>query len=315
MSTLHEPATSISIVSPVFNESKGLSVFVDRVEEALRDTGLEYEIVLVDDGSQDDSWDVIAELAMKDPHVRGVELSRNFGKEAALMAGLAETRGDAVLVMDSDLQHPPRVIPEMVQAWRSGADIVEAVKRTRTGQSRAVQVASRLFNSMFRRLTRVDLTNATDFRLLGREVVDTVNAMPERAVFFRGMSTWVGFTRAQVGFDVDARLAGESRWGVRALARLAINAITSFTAAPLHLVTLAGVAFTMFSIVVGVQTFVRWLLGDAIQGFTTVILLLLIQGSFILLGLGIIGEYLARIHEEVKARPRYVVSRRTQESS
>jgi polyisoprenyl-phosphate glycosyltransferase len=315
MSTLHNPATSISIVSPVFNESQGLPLFVDRVEEALHGTGLEYEIVLVDDGSQDDSWEVIAELALKDPHVRGVELSRNFGKEAALMAGLSETNGDAVLVMDADLQHPPRIIPDMVRAWRAGADIVEAVKRTRTGQSRAAQFASRMFNSVFRRLTRVDLTNATDFRLLGREVVDTVIAMPERAVFFRGMSTWVGFTRTQVEFDVDARVTGESRWGVRALARLAINAVTSFTAAPLHLVTLAGVAFTLFSIVVGVQTLVRWLMGDAIQGFTTVILLLLIQGSFVLLGLGIMGEYLARIHEEVKARPRYVVSRRTGEQS
>jgi polyisoprenyl-phosphate glycosyltransferase len=315
MSTLHNPATSISIVSPVFNEAQGLPLFIDRVEEALHDTGLEYEIVLVDDGSQDGSWEVIAELSMKDPHVRGVELSRNFGKEAALMAGLAETHGDAVLVMDADLQHPPRVIPDMVRAWRAGADIVEAVKRTRTGQSRAAQFASRMFNSVFRRLTRVDLTNATDFRLLGREVVDTVIAMPERAVFFRGMSTWVGFSRAQVEFDVDARVTGESRWGVRALARLAINAVTSFTAAPLHLVTLAGVAFTLFSIVVGVQTLVRWLMGDAIQGFTTVILLLLIQGSFVLLGLGIMGEYLARIHEEVKARPRYVVSRRTGELS
>jgi polyisoprenyl-phosphate glycosyltransferase len=310
MSTVDVPATSISIVSPVFNEAQGLPLFVERVEESLRGTGLQYEIVLVDDGSQDDSWEVIADLAVKDPHVRGVELSRNFGKEAALMAGLVEAHGDAVLVMDSDLQHPPRVIPDMVRAWRSGADIVEAVKRTRTGQSRAVQLASTMFNSLFRRLTRVDLTNATDYRLLGREVVDAVTAMPERAVFFRGMSTWVGFTRAQVEFDVDARVTGESRWGLRALARLAINAVTSFTAAPLHLVTLAGVTFTIFSVIVGVQTFVRWLMGDAIQGFTTVILLLLIQGSFVLLGLGIMGEYLARIHDEVKARPRYVVSRR-----
>jgi polyisoprenyl-phosphate glycosyltransferase len=302
---------TVSVVSPVFNEAAGIAVFVERVEQMLREQGVTPEIVLVDDGSGDDSWSVIEDLARRDGHVRGVELSRNFGKEAALMAGLAEVTGDVAIVMDSDLQHPPRVIPDLLTAWRSGADIVEAVKRTRTGQSTAVRWASRAFNAIFRRLTRVDLTDATDYRLLDRDVIEAINAMPERAVFFRGMSTWIGYERKRVHFDVDARAVGTSRWSLRALIRLAVNAVTSFTAAPLHLVTLSGLAFTFFALIIGIQTVIRWVMGDAIEGFTTVILLLLIQGSIVMVGLGIIGEYLARIHDEVKARPRYIVARRT----
>lgn len=315
MTGVREDRLTVSVVSPVYNEADGLVMFVDRVSTAVAATGLEFEIVLVDDGSDDRSWEVIDSLARRDPHVRGVELSRNFGKEAALMAGLEEATGDAVIVMDSDLQHPPRVIPDLVAAWQQGADVVEAVKRTRTGQSAAARVAARAFNATFRRLTHVDLTDATDYRLLARGVVDAIRGMPERAVFFRGMSAWLGFSRRRVEFDVDPRAVGETRWTLRSLLRLAVNAVTSFTAAPLHLVTMAGAVFVVFAIILGLQTLVRWLTGDAIEGFTTVILLLLVQGSFLLLGMGIIGEYLARIHEEVKARPRYVVARRTGEGS
>ncbi|BBH64376.1 glycosyltransferase [Actinoplanes sp. OR16] len=301
----------ISVVSPIFNEGEGVDRFVATLDEVLSGAGLRYELVLVDDGSVDDSWSRIAHLSRLDQRVRGVRLSRNFGKEAALLAGLEQAGGDAIVVIDSDLQHPPSVIPAMVRRWRDGAHVVEAVKRNRTGQSLGNRLSSRVFNSAFTGLTKVDLVNATDFRLLGRPALDALRQMPEHSSFFRGTSSWIGFTRATVEIDIDHRFGGASRWTLRGLFRLAVNGLTSFTSAPLHLVTLAGIGFALFSVVLGVQTLVRWISGGSVAGFTTVILLLLVTGTFVLLGLGVIGEYLARIHEEVRRRPRYLIQERS----
>jgi glycosyltransferase involved in cell wall biosynthesis len=297
----------ISVVSPIFNEGDGVDRFVDRVGEVLSSAGLRYELVLVDDGSTDDSWSRIAHCSKVDGRVRGVRLSRNFGKEAALLAGLEHAVGDAVVVIDSDLQHPPSAIPAMVRRWRDGAHVVEAVKRNRTGQSLGNRLSSRVFNKAFTGLTQVDLVDATDFRLLGRPALDALRRMPEHSSFFRGTSSWIGFTRATVDIDIDDRFGGASRWTLRGLFRLAVNGLTSFTSAPLHLVTMAGIGFALFSVALGAQTLVRWISGGSVAGFTTVILLLLVTGTFVLLGLGVIGEYLARIHEEVRRRPRYLV--------
>jgi glycosyltransferase involved in cell wall biosynthesis len=304
----------ISIVAPVFNEGAGVDRFVRRLGEVLHGLtydGLTYELVLVDDGSADDSWQRIVEFGRLDHRVRGVQLSRNFGKEQAVLAGLEHAAGDAIVVIDSDLQHPPAAIPAMVRCWRDGAHVVEAVKRTRTGQSPANRFAARLFNATFTRLTTVDLVNATDFRLLSRTAVDALLSLPEHASFFRGTSSWIGFRRAVVEIDIDRREGGGSRWTLRSLFRLAVNGLTSFTSAPLHLVTLGGLTFAAFSVVLGIQTLVRWMRGGSVAGFPTVILLLLVMGTFVLIGLGIIGEYLARIHEEVRARPRYLVQDRS----
>ena len=300
----------VSVVAPVFNEGAGVDRFVRRLAEVLDREPVRYELVLVDDGSVDDSWSRITGQSLLDRRVRGVQLSRNFGKEQAVLAGLEHAAGDAVIVIDADLQHPPGAIPEMLRRWRDGAHVVEAVKRNRAGQSPAGKLASRFFNATFTRLTKVDLVDATDFRLLSRTAVDALLSMPEHASFFRGTSSWIGFRRATVDVEIDHREGGRSRWTMRSLFRLAVNGLTSFTAAPLHLVTVGGLAFAAFSVVLGAQTLVRWMHGDAVAGFPTVILLLLVMGTFILLGLGIIGEYLARIHEEVRARPRYLVQER-----
>jgi glycosyltransferase involved in cell wall biosynthesis len=297
----------LSVVAPVHDEGAGVDHFVRRVGDVLDRAGVRYEIVLVDDGSSDDSWDRIRARSFHNHRVRGVQLSRNFGKEQAVLAGLEHASGDAVVVLDADLQHPPEAIPEMVRRWREGAHVVEAVKRNRTGQSLANRLAARLFNATFTRLTTVDLLNATDFRLLSRTAVDALLRLPEQATFFRGTSSWIGFRRAVVEVDIASRTQGRSRWTFRSLARLAVNGLTSFTAAPLHLVTLGGLAFAGFAVVLGVQTIVRWLRGGSLEGFPTVILVLLVMGTFILLGLGIIGEYLARIHDEVRGRPRYLI--------
>ncbi len=302
----------ISVIAPIYNEGPGVDRFVARLAEVLEAASLDYELVLVDDGSTDDSWSRIARQALVDPRVRGLRLSRNFGKEAALLAGLENAAGDAVVIIDSDLQHPPSVIPAMVRRWQEGAQVVEAVKRNRAGQSLGNRLGSRLFNRTFTRFTGVDLVDATDFRLLGRPAVDALRSMPEHSSFFRGTSSWIGFTRATVDIDIDHREGGASRWTVRGLCRLAVNGLTSFTSAPLHMVTLAGFGFAVFSVVLGIQTLVRWMSGGSVAGFTTVILLLLVTGTFVLIGLGVIGEYLARIHEEVRGRPRYLIQERAE---
>jgi glycosyltransferase involved in cell wall biosynthesis len=299
----------VSVVAPVFNEGACIDRFVRRLGEVL--AGVRYELVLVDDGSTDDSWQRIADHGLLDDRVRGVQLSRNFGKEQAVLAGLEHAAGDAVVVIDADLQHPPDAIGEMLRLWREGAHVVEAVKRNRTGQSLGNRLAARMFNAAFTRLTTVDLVNATDFRLLSRTAVDALLSMPEHASFFRGTSSWIGFRRAVVEVDIDHRAGGQSRWSSVSLFRLAINGLTSFTSAPLHFVTLAGIGFAGFSVLLGAQTVIRWLRGGSVAGFPTVILLLLVMGTFVLIGLGVIGEYLARIHEEVRGRPRYLVQERT----
>jgi glycosyltransferase involved in cell wall biosynthesis len=300
----------ISVVAPIYNEGPGVDRFVRRLGDVL--DGFQYELVLVDDGSSDDSWDRIVHHSLMDEHVHGIQLSRNFGKEPALLAGLENAAGDAVVVIDSDLQHPPSAIPAMVRRWQEGAHVVEAVKRNRTGQGLIGRLGGRLFNKAFTRLTQVDLVNATDFRLLSRPALDALLRMPEHSSFFRGTSSWIGFRRETVEVDIDQREGGESRWTFRSLFRLAVNGLTSFTSAPLHLVTLVGLAFAAFAMVLGAQTLIRWLRGGSVAGFPTVILLLLVLGTFILLGLGVIGEYLARIHEEVRARPRYLVQEKAE---
>jgi glycosyltransferase involved in cell wall biosynthesis len=300
----------ISVVAPIYNEGPGVDRFVDRLSDVLKDH--RYELVLVDDGSSDDSWERIRLRALDDDRVRGVQLSRNFGKEAALLAGLDHADGDAVVVIDSDLQHPPSAIPAMIRLWEDGFQVVEAVKRSRTGQGLIGRLGGRLFNRAFTGLTHVDLVDATDFRLLGRPALDALLRLPEHSSFFRGTSNWIGFRRTTLEVDIDHREGGASRWTFRSLFRLAVNGLTSFTSAPLHLVTIVGLAFAAFAVLLGAQTLIRWVRGGSVAGFPTVILLLLVLGTFILLGLGVIGEYLARIHEEVRARPRYLVQEKAE---
>jgi glycosyltransferase involved in cell wall biosynthesis len=300
----------VSVVAPIYNEGPGVDRFVDRLSDVLKD--LRYELVLVDDGSSDDSWERISARALKDERVRGVQLSRNFGKEAALLAGLDHADGDAVVVIDSDLQHPPSAIPAMIRLWEDGFQVVEAVKRNRTGQGLIGRLGGKLFNRAFTGLTQVDLVNATDFRLLGRPALDALLRLPEHSSFFRGTSNWIGFRRTTLEVDIDEREGGASRWTFRSLFRLAVNGLTSFSSAPLHLVTVVGLAFAAFAVLLGAQTLIRWVRGGSVAGFPTVILLLLVLGTCVLLGLGVIGEYLARIHEEVRARPRYLVQEKSE---
>ncbi|NBB93750.1 MAG: glycosyltransferase [Gammaproteobacteria bacterium] len=308
-----ETGPELSVVIPVFNEGKELSGLVTEIAAGLGEIpGLaSFEIILCDDGSSDDTWAVVDALSQSDSRVEGLSLSRNFGKEMAVIAGLSAARGRAAVVMDGDGQHPPGLIPDLVRAWREGADVVEAVKTGRPDQSWLVRMAARLFNRSFSTLTGVNLTNATDFRLLARPVIDELVDMPERSVFFRGLSTWLGYRREVIEFEPLPRGSGHTRWTLWGLTRFAVRNLISFTSAPLHLVTAIGLIFAAFAAVLALQTLYNWFAGHAVEGFTTVILLLLVQGSVILVGLGVIGLYVSEIHKEVKRRPRYVVARRT----
>ena len=298
----------ISIVIPLYNEGSHLSALLSDLKTALQQTGCPFELVLVDDGSPDDTWERIKDETQTFPSLRAVRLSRNFGKELALCAGLERARGDAVVVMDGDGQHPPSLLPVMVEKWRtSGADIVQAVKTKRGSESLTGKLGALLFYLILNKLSGFELKGASDFKLMNRKVTDTWLAMRERNVFFRGMTAWMGFTTVQIPFEVVARRGGKSGWSYLRRAKLALIGITTFSSFPLHLVTFAGVIFFVFAVGLGIQTLYLKLAGQAFTGFATVILLELIIGSLLMISLGIIGEYLARIYEEVKGRPRYIV--------
>ncbi|MBS3744035.1 MAG: glycosyltransferase family 2 protein [Wenzhouxiangellaceae bacterium] len=301
----------ISLVVPVLNEAGQLASLIDEIRSVLLANGTRFEVIVCDDGSDDRTWPVVQEKSRAHADVHGISLSRHFGKESAVLAGLTASRGQAVAVMDGDGQHPPAVLPEMIAAWRGGADVVEGIKTRRSGQRGLVRWAAQAFNRIFSTLTGVDLINATDYRVLDRKVVDSLLQMPERVVFFRGLSTWVGFRRARVEFEPRRRTAGRSHFSLPGLFGYGVRNLLSFSSAPLHLVTLLGCAFGLFAIVLGAQTLWNWARGFAVEGFTTVILLLLVQGSAMMIALGMIGLYLAQIHREVKHRPRYIIAEST----
>lgn len=302
----------LSIVVPAFNEAGGITAAIRAIHEHAVAAGVPFTIIAVDDGSRDETWQVLQALAREMGGLYALRLSRNFGKEAAMAAGLDAARGDAVLVLDADQQHPPALIPEMVRLWRSGEwDVVEAVKKHRGREPWLQRVAVRGFYRLIGALTGYRLQDASDYKLLDRRVVEAWRRFGERATFLRGLVAWLGFRHTQVYFDVPPRANGRSRWSIPALLSLAIGAVTSFSAVPLQLITLLGVLTLLLAAGMGVQALRLWYEGLALPGFTTVILLQLIIGGFLMISLGIIGTYIARIYDEVKGRPRYVVQEST----
>jgi len=302
-------APLISVVIPLYNEASHLRDLLSDLKAALQAVGCPFEVVLVDDGSSDNTWTKIEDEARMWPNLCAIRLSRNFGKELALCAGLERARGNAVIVMDGDGQHPPSLLPLLIEKWRaSGVDIVEAVKLKRGRESVASRIGALTFYVILNKLSGFELKGASDFKLIDRRVRDTWLAMRERNVFFRGMTAWMGFRTIQVPFEVGPRRAGKSGWSYLRRAKLALIGITTFSSFPLHVVTFAGVIFFLFAVGLAIQTLYLKLAGRAFTGFATVILLELIIGSLLMISLGVIGEYLARIYEEVKGRPRYIVT-------
>ncbi len=302
----------LSIVLPAYNEEQNVANTAKVLAELLETNKIEYELVFVSDGSKDATFAEIQKAAETNPHVKGVEFSRNFGKEAGIFAGLELACGDAVVVMDCDLQHPPQVIPEMWKKWQDGAEVVEGIKESRGRESLGYKLSAGLFYKIMSKLIKMDMNASSDYKLLDRKVVDVLLALPERNTFFRALSFWAGFRTESVYYQVQERQFGESKWSFWSLMKYAVANATSFSTLPLQMVTVMGVVSILFSVVLFAQTLIKFLSGTAVEGFTTVILLILIIGGFLMLSLGIIGHYLARIYEEVKGRPKYIISKVTE---
>ena len=299
----------LSGVLPAYNEEQMLAKTCRTLKKILDLAEINYELVIVDDGSTDQTWKIIEETAEKDRNVTGVHFSRNFGKEAAIVAGLAQASGNAVAVMDCDLQHPPEVLVKMYRLWEQGYEVVEGIKKSRGTETVFHRKSAGFFYRIMSRATGFNMENASDFKLLDRKAVESVLSMPERSMFFRATSSWVGFKSTSVLFEVQEREAGESKWSTGSLIRYAFRNIVAFTTLPLQFVTIGAGGCFICSLLLLIYSLVRYFTGHAVEGYTTLLIVMLFIGSAVMMSLGIIGYYIARIYEEVKRRPRYIVSR------
>ncbi|MCI6733050.1 MAG: glycosyltransferase family 2 protein [Lachnospiraceae bacterium] len=300
----------LSVVIPAYNEEPMINKTADTICRILNQEKIAHELVFVNDGSKDQTWTEIGRAAKEYPSVRGVCLSKNFGKESAIFAGLSESKGDCVVVMDCDLQHPPEKIVEMYRKWEEGYEIIEGVKQSRGKESRLHALAARCFYHFISEATDIDMTHASDFKLLDRKAVNVLLNIPEKNAFFRALSSWVGFRSTNVAYDVQERDAGESKWSTKALIRYAITNITSFTTLPMQIVTFFGIIMLGMGVILSIQALYQKIVGAALGGFTTVIILQCFSSSVIMISLGIIGYYIAKIFEEVQGRPRFIISER-----
>ncbi|MGI8414217.1 MAG: glycosyltransferase family 2 protein [Solirubrobacteraceae bacterium] len=301
--------TVLSVVAPVYNEEATVDEFYSRVCSALE--GLPFELVLVDDGSTDGSAAALDRLAATDSRVRVVYLSRNFGHQTALTAGLDHACGDAVVMLDADLQDPPELIPRMLDRWRAGIDVVYAVREQRAGESRFKLSTARWFYTLFDKLAQVELQhNSGDFRLLDRRALDALLSMRERNRFLRGMTVWVGYSQAAVPYSRDPRFAGETKYTIPKMLRFSLDALSSFSDRPLQLATFLGFLISSLAFVAIPVVIILRILGSYLPGFSSITIVVLLLGGIQLIAVGIIGEYVGRIYDEVKGRPLYLVRAR-----
>ena len=298
----------LSVVIPAFNEQEMVPAAAGQIDGILSRAGIPHELIFIDDGSRDATW---AEIRAESEHrdtVRGVHFSLNFRKEAAIFAGLQAADGDCVAVIDCDLQHPPEKLVEMYRLWEQGVEVVEGVKTDRGEESLAHRVAAKTFYRLISEATHIDMTRASDFKLLDRKAVNVLLSMREKRAFFRALSSWIGFRTAEVPYEVRERAAGESKWSTWLLIKYALSNITAFTSLPLHLITGCGAASFLAALIVGIVSIVRLAMGRVVTGLTGAVILLLFLSGLIMVGLGIIGYYLGNIYMEIQDRPRFIVS-------
>jgi glycosyltransferase involved in cell wall biosynthesis len=302
---------SVSVVAPAYNEQEVLGEFHRRVSEVMRGIGCDYEIVLVNDGSRDHTLALMHALREHDPHVSVVDLSRNFGKEIALSAGLDHTKGEVVVVLDSDLQDPPELIPQMLDIWREGYDVVYGTRTVREGESWFKKATASYFYRLIKQVSRVDIPKDTgDFRLMSRRAVQALSKLREEHRFMKGLFAWIGYPSKAFLYRRDPRAAGETKWNYWKLWNFAIEGITSFTVAPLKVSTYLGLFVAVVSLVYAV--FVIWkamMYGDPVRGYPSLMAVILFLGGVQLVSVGLLGEYVGRIFNEVKRRPLYLVNR------
>jgi len=298
----------ISAVIPLLNEEGNLSRLHAELSEVMQGMGLSYELIFVDDGSTDASFEILKKLAAADPHTKGISLSRNFGHQIALMAGLDKSRGAVVVSLDADLQHPPSLIPVLYEKYRSGYDIVNTSRLDTAGAGPLKKLSSRMFYSLLRSLSEVNLpAGSADFRLMSRTAVEALKSMPERDRFTRGMVNWLGFKQTYVDYEAPKRFSGTTKYSLRKMMKLALDAITSFSPKPLRISLYLGMTAVIPCLFYSVYAIYRHFAGDTIEGWTSLLLVVLLFGGIQLISLGIIGEYLARVFTEIKARPLYII--------
>lgn len=297
----------LSVIIPAYNEEKCIKSAYHVIYSLLTENNIDSEFIFVDDGSQDQTYKMIAELSAEKENVIGLHFSRNFGKESAISAGLSAVNGDCAVIIDCDLQHPPEKIVEMYRLWEQGYEIVEGIKKERGQEKKLYSIGAKIFYSAISRMAGFDMANSSDFKLLDRKVVAVLNKMPERG-FFRAISYWVGYNKATVEYDVKKRIDGESKWSTRGLIKYALSNISSYSTAPMQIVTALGSIMLTISVIFGVWALIDKIIGRALEGMTTVIIITIFIGSIIMISLGIIGYYIARIYEEIKGRPKYIIS-------
>lgn len=302
----------LSLIVPAYNEETTVPPFYKKTTEILmqnKNLYNEFDIIFVDDGSVDNTWPAIKSLMLKDTRVHGIKFSRNFGKEAAIFAGLHKAKGDCAVVMDCDLQHPPELIAEMYEHYLQGYQIVRCVKKHRSKESLFRKLCNVLFFRLFDSSdsTQLSIANASDFQLIDRKVIDYILKFQETSLFFRGISAYVGFKTTDIEFDVPERVAGETKWSYTSLIRYAFSNMSAFSSKPLQLVTFCGIILFIIAVVQTIEALYSYFIDAAAPGFTTVIILLLFIGSMLMFSLGIIGFYVGKIFEEVKHRPRYII--------
>lgn len=300
----------LSVIIPAYNEQDMISKTFHTVKEILDGANIPFELLFVDDGSKDMTYANISELSKSHSEIRGISFSRNFGKESAIFAGLENASGACCVIMDCDLQHPPATIVEMYRFWEQGYEVVDGIKASRGKETAFHKLCANSFYGIISKVTGIDMANASDFKLLDRRAMDALLLMPERAPFFRALSSWIGFKTTSVSFEVQERTVGDSKWSMWSLTKYAIRNITSFSGAPMQFVTFMGWIMLLFSVVFAAHSLYRYFTGTALEGFTTVILLQLIIGSVLMISLGVIGHYISRIYDEIKGRPRYLISKR-----
>ncbi len=298
---------TISVVAPVYNEAETLEEFYRQVVRVLE--GYDYEIIFVNDGSVDNSWEVLRKISEKDNRVRSLRFSRNFGHQAAISAGLDHAKGDAVIIMDSDLQDPPELIPAMIAKWREGYDVVYGTRSERQGEGLFKKWTATFFYRLFRQTTNIDAPlEAGDFRLLSRPVVEAIRQLPERVRFLRGLVSWAGFQQVGIPYSRKKRFAGTSKYPLWRMLRFAFDGITSFSSVPLQFASFLGLVVTMIAFLVGLYSlYIRLCTPTAVQGWTSILIVIIFLGGIQLVMIGVIGEYIGRIYEEVKRRPLYLV--------
>lgn len=300
----------VSVVAPCFNEEEGVREFHRRVSDACRAAaGESYEIVLVNDGSRDATWNIISDLSREDPHIVGVNLSRNHGHQIALTAGLSQARGARIFILDADLQDPPELLSPMMAAMDAGADVVYGRRRSRKGESWFKLATASTFYRCLHALTDVDIPLDTgDFRLMSRRAVKALMRMPEQHRFIRGMVTWLGFQQVALEYDRDERLAGQTHYPLHRMVRLAFDAITGFSIQPLRAASLFGMTVGLAGLAMLVRSLYVWFTHETVPGWTSLITVVLLLGSVQLLFLGVLGEYLGRLFMESKRRPLFIIS-------